>query len=130
MTRKIIFYFLLVFVSGAVVGALGYRTYNPPTARTVNAPPSPTEWRRQYMEESKTRLNLTDDQITKLSTILDETDARFRQAREQENQEIRRIREEHFARVRAILTADQLPRYEILHKEREERGKRQEQPKR
>ena len=36
MTRKnlpIAFYLLLVFVSGAVVGALGYRTYNPPTAR-------------------------------------------------------------------------------------------------
>jgi hypothetical protein len=37
MTRKnlpIALYLLLVFGSGAVVGALGYRTYNPPTARS------------------------------------------------------------------------------------------------
>ena len=41
MTRKnlpIAFYLLLVFVSGSVVGALGYRTYNPPTARGSASP--------------------------------------------------------------------------------------------
>ena len=77
MTRKIIFYFLLVFVSGAVVGALGYRTYNPPTARTVNAPAPPGDWRKQYMEESKARLDLTDDQVSKLTAIMNDTEATF-----------------------------------------------------
>lgn len=125
MTRKIVFYFLLVFASGAVVGALGYRTYNPPTARTINAPAPPGEWRKQYMEESKARLDLTDDQVSKLKVIMDETDARFRQAREIENQEIRQIRDEHIARVRMLLTPEQLPKYEKLHAEREERAKQQ-----
>jgi hypothetical protein len=125
MTRKIVFYFLLVFGSGAVVGALGYRTYNPPTARTINAPAPPGEWRKQYMEESKARLDLTEDQVSKLEAIMDDTDARFRQAREQENQEIRQIRDEHIARVRMLLTPEQLPKYEKLHAEREERGKQQ-----
>jgi len=129
MTRKIVFYFLLVFASGAVVGALGYRTYNPPTARTINAPAPPGEWRKQYMEESKARLDLTDDQVSKLEAILDETDARFRQAREQENQEIRQIRDEHIARVRMLLTPEQLPKYEKLHAERQARSKDQEQQK-
>jgi Spy/CpxP family protein refolding chaperone len=125
MTRKIVFYFLLVFASGAVVGALGYRTYNPPTARTINAPAPPGEWRKQYMEESKARLDLSDDQVSKLKVIMDETDARFRQARELENQEIRQIRDEHIERVRMILTPEQLPKYEKLHTEREERAKQQ-----
>jgi hypothetical protein len=130
MTRKnlpIAFYLLLVFVSGSVVGALGYRTYNPPTARTVNAPPSQSEFRRHYIDESRTRLGLSDDQVGKLTAILDETESRFGEARERENQEIRQIREEHFTRVRMILTPEQLPKYETLRKERLAKGKQQEQ---
>jgi uncharacterized membrane protein len=130
MTRRnlpIALYMLLVFASGAVVGALGYRTYNPPTARTVSAAPAPSpgDWRRQYVAESKARLNLTDDQLAKLNVILDQTEARFREARKRGDQEIRKIREDHVALVRTILTADQLPKYEQLHAEREARAKQQ-----
>src|SRR5271155_3064463 len=135
MTRKnlpIALYLLLVFGSGAVVGALGYRTYNPPTARSgsLTPPLSPSEWRRQYIEESRSRLILTDDQVEKLTAILDQTDARFRDVREHDNQMIRKIKEEHFERVRAILTADQIPKYEKLHAEREAKAKQQEQNRR
>lgn len=133
MTRKnipIALYLLLVFISGSVVGALGYRTYNPPTARSgsLNPPPSPSpsEWRRQYIEESKARLSLTDDQVEKLNAILDQTDARFRQVREQDNQMVRKIREDHYEHVRGILTAEQIPKYEKLHAEREAKAKQQE----
>ncbi len=125
MTRKIILYFLLVFASGAVVGALGYRTYNPPIARTVNAPPPPGDWRRQYMEESKARLDLTPAQVVELKTIMDDTESRFHEARERENQEIGQIRDEHIAKVRKMLTAEQLPKYEQLHAEREAKSKKQ-----
>jgi len=127
MTRKnlpIAFYLLLVFVSGSVVGALGYRTYNPPTARG-SAPPSPSEWRHNYIEESRSRLSLSDEQVVKLTAILDQTEARFREAREHENQAIGQIRDEHVERVRTILTPEQLPKYEQLHKEREARSKEQ-----
>jgi hypothetical protein len=127
MTRKIIFYFLLVFVSGSVVGALGYRTYNPPTARSVSAPrQSPSEWRQQYIEETKSRLSLTDDQVQKLTAILDQTEARFREVRQHENETIRQIGEDHYQRVRTILTADQIPKYEKLHAEREAKAKQAE----
>jgi Spy/CpxP family protein refolding chaperone len=125
MTRKnlpIAFYLLLVFVSGSVVGALGYRTYNPPTARG-SASPSPSEWRQNYIDESRSRLSLTDDQVAKLTAILDQTDARFREVHENANQLIRQIKEEHMARVRMILTPEQLPKYDQLHAEREARDK-------
>ena len=123
MTRKIILYFLLVFVSGSVVGALGYRAYNPPPARTVNTPQPPGDWRQQYMDESKARLDLTADQVTELKTIMDDTEARFRQARERENQEIGQIRDEHIAKVKMMLTPEQLPKYIQLHAERLARDK-------
>ena len=123
MTRRLILYLLLVFASGAVVGALGYRTYNPPVARTINTPPPPGDWRKQYMEESKARLDLTKDQVTMLSAIMDDTESRFRQARERENQEIGQIRDEHIAKVKMMLTPEQLPKYEQLHAEREARAK-------
>jgi hypothetical protein len=131
MTRKnipIALYMLLVFGSGAVVGGLGYRTYNPPTARGVSAPRlSPSEWRQQYIEETKVRLSLTDDQVAKLTTILDQTDERFHEVRQHENEMIRQIGEEHFERVRTILTADQIPKYEKLHAEREAKAKEQQE---
>jgi hypothetical protein len=132
MTRKnlpIAFYLLLVFVSGSVVGALGYRTYNPPTARSVSAPqrPSPSEAKRQYLDESRSRLGLTDDQVEKLSVILDQTNVRFREVRERENEKIRQIGEEHYQRVRTMLTPEQLPKYEKLHEERQAKAKQQEQ---
>jgi Spy/CpxP family protein refolding chaperone len=130
MTRRnlqVVFYFLLVFLSGSLVGALGYRTYNPPTARSSSAPPSPDEWKRQYMEESRTRLNLTDDQVTKLSVLMDQTQDRFRQQHEHENEMVNEIRQDHIARVRAILTPDQLPKYEALHAERVARAEKEHQ---
>jgi len=132
MTRRnlqIVFYFLLVFLSGSVVGGLAYRTYNPPPARGSNGPPPPApgEWRRQYMEESKVRLGLTDDQMAKLNAIMDQTEARFREQHEHENDMVNEIREDHIARVRSILNSDQLPKYEELHKEREERAQKEHQ---
>ena len=131
MTRKslpIAFYLLLVFVSGSVVGALGYRTYNPPTARIVRAPqrPSPADVKRQYLEESRTRLGLTDDQVAKLATILDQTNVRFHEVRQRENEKIREIGEDHYQKVRLILTPEQLPKYEKLHQEREAKAHQQE----
>jgi Spy/CpxP family protein refolding chaperone len=132
MTRRnlqIVFYFLLVFLSGSVVGGLAYRTYNPPAARGSNgsAPPAPGEWRRQYMEESKVRLGLTDEQMAKLNSIMDQTEARFHDQHEHENEMVNEIREDHIARVRSILTPDQLSKYEELHREREERAKKEPQ---
>jgi hypothetical protein len=130
MTRKnlpIAFYLLLVFLSGSVVGALGYRAYNPPVARGGSARVAPDEWRKRYIEETRARVNLTDDQVAKLTAILNETDTRFHQAREKENQEIQQIGEEHYQRVRGLLTEEQLVKYEKLHAEREAKAKQQQQ---
>ena len=114
-------YLFLVFVSGAVVGALGYRAYKPPTASS-NAP-NPEEARRQYLHELETRANLNAEQIQKLSVIMDETRARFHASRDEHNKEVKQIGEQQRAKVRAILTSDQLPKVEQLWHERDERAR-------
>jgi hypothetical protein len=116
-------YLFFVFVSGGVVGALGYRTYNPPTARGVGPRRGTEEFRRQYLEEMKTRLNLKPDQMEKLEVILNRTDERFNDARAQHNQMVRELREDHVASVREMLTPEQLPKYDQLRTEREQRAK-------
>ena len=118
-------YLFLVFISGAVVGALGYRVYNPPLARSVGPKRGTAQFRQQYLEEMRTRLNLNPDQMDKLKVILDRTDQRFNDARAEHNQMIRELREDHVASVRAILTAGQLPKYDELRAEREQRAKQE-----
>lgn len=108
-------YLLLVFVSGGVVGALAYRVYSPPAAKSSAAPKlSPEEWRRQHMEEIRIRVGLTPDQMQKLNVVYDDTGNRFREAREKQNQVVKQIREDHVSKVRALLTPEQLPKYEEL----------------
>ncbi len=125
-TFPIALYMFVVFVSGSVVGALGYRLYSPPTARsgTSGTPKlSPEEWRRQNIEEMRQKLNLSPDQLQKVNTVYDETHSRFEAAHQGHNQEVKQIREEHVAKIRALLTPEQLPKYELLRAEREQRDK-------
>jgi len=114
-------YLFLVFVSGAVVGALGYRVYNPPVARSARL--TPDEWRKQYLNEMQTRVNLTPDQVEKVNKILDDTDARFTSARQQHHDVVEQIKEEHRAKLRSIMTAEQLPKYEQFRADRDARSK-------
>ncbi len=115
-------YLFLVFVSGGVVGALGYRMYSPPSARSEQRV-SPEVWRRQYLDELRTRVNLTPDQMQKMNVIMDETDSSFNQMHERHHQEVEKVKEEHRAKLRAILTPDQIPKYEQFRAERDARMK-------
>jgi len=127
-TLPIALYMFVVFVSGAVLGALGYRLYSPPTARSGtggNPKLTPEEWRRQNIEEMRQKLNLSPDQLQKVNTVYDETHSRFEAAHQGHNQVVKQIREEHVAKIRALLTPEQLPTYEQLRAEREQRGKGQ-----
>jgi Spy/CpxP family protein refolding chaperone len=108
----------LVFVSGALLGAFSHRLYMV-SGVSADAPRNPEEFRRRYMEEMKTRLKLTPDQVTQLSAILDETRSRVRSTRESIEPEIRKIRDEQQEKVHHILSADQRPEYDQMRKERD-----------
>lgn len=115
-------YLFLVFISGAVVGALGYRTYKPPVASS-NSPVTPEQARHQYLSEMQSRASLTDDQVQKINLILDETRSLFHDAREKHNEVVKQIGVQQRDKVRAILTSDQLPKVEQLWQERDLRAK-------
>lgn len=115
-------YLFAVFVSGGVVGALGYRMYSPPSAHS-SPHVSPEVLRRHYLDQLQSYVNLTPDQAQKMIPIMDQTDASFNQARENHHQAIERIKEEHRKKVRAILTPDQLPKYEQFRAELDARTK-------
>jgi uncharacterized membrane protein len=116
-------YLFVVFISGAVVGALGYRTYNPPSAAAT--PRNPEDFRKQYISEIERRVNLTDEQLQKINAWLDEARTRFHEARDKHNEVVHQIEQEYRAKVRVMLTPEQLPKYEEFWRERDERAKQQ-----
>jgi hypothetical protein len=84
---------------------------------------SPEEFRRQYLLEIKTRVNLSDEQLQKVETILEETRTRFHDARDKHNAIVKQIGEEQRAKMRAILSSEQVPKAEQFWQDRDQRNK-------
>jgi len=111
----------LLFCCGIVVGIAGYRYYE----HTTVSANSSDDWRLQYMAEMRSRAKLTDRQLQMLNVILDQTKQDMRDMKERHKPEILEIKQNQIARVKSILTAEQIPAYEKLIAEREERQKEQ-----
>jgi hypothetical protein len=122
MKLSVAFYLLLVFVSGVIVGGLAHRFFG---LREVRAERSRSgEWRKKYVEEMQSRLQLSGDQLQRLNGVLDATRNRHRQLRQKMKPEMTAIHKEHVDQVRAILTDVQLTEYEKIRKEWENRRDR------
>jgi hypothetical protein len=117
-------YLTLLFLSGLIVGAYGYRfiTVNPVATRASRRP-SEEEWRKQYLTEMQTRVKLTPDQLQKLNVLMDETRSRFHEERQKHNGVMKTIQDQQTDKVRAMLTDTQRPEYEKLRAERDQRAK-------
>jgi Spy/CpxP family protein refolding chaperone len=102
-------YLLLVFVSGAVLGAFASRLYT--LKATVNA--ARPDFRRQYLEQMRSRLHLTPQQVTQLEQIMETTHQRMREAR-------KTIDDEHARQVSAMLDDSQKAEYAKLRTEHEQ----------
>ena len=118
---SMVFYLVLVFLSGVLVGSVGADLYH---ARSVSAksanPTSPEELRRRYAEELRTRLKLRSEQTQKLAVILEGTHQRFRQLRQKYQPEVRVIQDAQAEQIRAILDASQQGEYERMRREWEQ----------
>jgi hypothetical protein len=114
-------YVSMVFLSGALVGSVGYRLYSAKTVAAVQNPkPKPEEWRRHYVEEMHKRLGLTDDQVVKLQGILDTTKQRFDEYDVHVKAERKSIIEQQHQEIRALLTDErQHAEYEKFLQERQ-----------
>jgi Spy/CpxP family protein refolding chaperone len=114
-------YLGLVFLSGALVGAMSYRLYS---MNTVNASSglskaSPEEFRRHYIEGMRAKVNLDEKQIEQVNQILDETRAQFDQMRAKMRADGQSIQNQQVAKITAILRDDQKASYEAFRAERE-----------
>jgi hypothetical protein len=121
-------YLALLFLGGVAVGVFGHRLY---TLNSVNAsvnPRNPEEFRRRYVAEMRTRLKLTDDQVTRLGPILDETRQRHRDLMDKHRPEFKAIQDEQVQKIRGILTDSQQAEYTTMLADREKQRQRDRRP--
>ena len=113
----------LLFCGGAAVGALGHRYY----AATVVIAKQPDPGRQHYIAEMQDRLKLTPAQLKQLEAILDDTKAQYHAVRDSYKPQMLKIKQAHIERVKSILIPAQIPAYEKLVAERDQRGREQEE---
>ena len=121
---------MLVFLSGALVGAFAHRLYMVNSVTAVKQGPprmTPEEFRKHQIEELRQKVGLDDQQIAKYNAILDETRQQFDQMHDRMNAEGRRIHDQQVAKVSEILRPEQRPLYEKWRAEREAERKRRQQ---
>jgi hypothetical protein len=117
---------LLVFASGAAMGAVGYRLY---VVKTVVSPvqakkkTSPEEFRKLVMSRLKEAVKLNDEQLGEVQKIYDWQGEQFMpvnkkyetqidQVKHEFDQQRDQIHEAAVAKIKSILTADQQPLYD------------------
>lgn len=114
-----LFYLLVVFASGLVVGGFAIRLYMAKTvSATVTAPASRAELRKQYIQDMRSRLHLTELQITQLQQIMDDTGKKMHDMHQS-------IQDEHTQRVIAMLDDTQKAEYAKMRAEREKHRQQQ-----
>jgi len=123
---------LVVFLSGALVGAFAYRLVSVSTVMTSsNGPrpqrPDPEEVRKHLDAEMKDRVKLDAGQIVQYNKILDLTREEFDQLHKKANEETHALRERQAERINAILRDDQKPLYAALRAEKADRERKRHQ---
>ena len=116
-SRAAALYLLLTFVSGLVIGAFGFWLYDMKAVSASTARGS-DEFRKRYMNEMESRLDLTADQKQHLITILDQTRTLYREVYEKHRPEYDAIQEHQVSQIRGILNAEQQRKYEAYRQER------------
>ena len=112
----------LIFASGVVLGVFGHSLYAVTTVASKGTP-TPEELRKRRLAEMQTRMKLSDEQVSKINSIYDETRAKFHEVRERYRPEMDALESAQRDKVRSVLSADQRVEYEKMLKEREEQQK-------
>ncbi|HEY1339582.1 MAG TPA: hypothetical protein VGF59_18840 [Bryobacteraceae bacterium] len=112
---------LLVFLSGALVGAFAHRLYMVNTVQGVNPPrrPSFEEFRKHYMEDLRTTVKLDPQQAQQAEQILDEIRKDFDQLRDKQNAEREKLQAIQIEKMNAILSPEQQGLYTQFRARRE-----------
>jgi Spy/CpxP family protein refolding chaperone len=112
----------LIFASGVVLGVFGHSLYAVTTVVSKNTP-RPEELRKKRLAEMQTRMKLSNEQVSKINSIYDETRVKFHEVREKYRPQMDALESEQREKVRSVLTAEQRDEYEKMLKEREAQQK-------
>lgn len=115
----------LIFASGAVLGVFAHSLYTVAhAASVVKTTPRPAEeLRKKRLAEMQSRMKLSDEQLSKINSIYDETRAKFHEVRERYKPQMDALESEQRDKVRSVLSVEQRAEYEKMLKEQEERQK-------
>jgi Spy/CpxP family protein refolding chaperone len=123
-TRKAALWVGAVFLLGAALGGvLGYLFAHRPVS-AANPPLSEPERRARRVAELTRELSLTSQQAQQFDAILLHWHGETKAVRDQSDAQIEAIRQKGRAEVRAILTPEQLPKFEEFLKRVDEERKR------
>jgi hypothetical protein len=111
----------LVFACGGVVGAFAHRLYTVSGVSANVSQRNPEEFRKRFMADMKSRLQLNDDQAAKLGVIMDETRARFREVRDKFEPEMQKIREDQRQKIGELLSPSQQAEWQKIVEQRQRR---------
>src|ERR1035438_8528719 len=127
---------LLMFFSGAVLGAFSYRLYSispVQSGKDPGAPPrklSPEEFRKRYVSDLSSAVKLDNQQVAALNAVLDRTRDEAVKLNEKMKREHDAVNEKwhpdreaihnhQIESIHGLLRADQMPLYEAFRAERE-----------
>jgi|SRR5277367_5644317 len=123
-SRKAAMWIVAVFILGAALGVAGGYLFGVRVAAAPPAPMSDEAKRHQKVAELTRVLDLTAEQQTQIDAIFLDTAGKFKDVRKQADAQIETFRQAGRERVRAVLTPEQLPKFEeFLRKLDENRRK-------
>lgn len=113
-----------VFLLGAALGGvLGYLFAHRPVS-AANPPLSEPERRARRVAELTHLLSLTPQQSQRMDSVLKEIHGEMKAARDQSDAQFEQLRQKGRGEMRAILTPEQLPKFEEFLKRLDEERKR------
>jgi Spy/CpxP family protein refolding chaperone len=111
---------VVVFVLGVLLGGVADHLFG---ARGFTSP-APPRTRDQLIGQLTTQLGLTPDQQKHLTSIVDDTRAQWRTLYAPLETQHEQIRQQGRERIRAILTPEQRPKFELFMQRLDEQRKR------
>jgi Spy/CpxP family protein refolding chaperone len=125
--RKAALWVAAVFLLGAALGGVGGYIFAHHSV-FANAPLTEQQRRAHRVEQMTKDLGLTPDQQHQLDTILSQIHGEYKALHEQSDAQMDQARQKGRNQIRAILTPDQMPKFEEFLKRMDEERKRNPPP--
>lgn len=117
MKHRVYLYFVLTFLLGAVIGAVGlylYAWYGGHWRRPMN--------RGQFVQDLTRQLKLSEQQASRLTQIMNDSRKKYDELHNQVRPQFEALRDETDSEIRQILTPDQVSKFDELVRQWRSRG--------